>query len=230
MIEITLTQFTPGQAEKITGVSVVQQRNLRRHGYLISNEGHARFNAFGLARLLAIQILADRGIGPALTAKADDGFDIASIIATGILSSLFGWVDAYEGDHLSFELDVPLRPAEAELDDIIVAQLIDAASRQGVSLTRDQLTGSEWRTRADVLKHRALRAAGCRRVVPVRFFIWWANGEHAWEFDLQKAFGDESDDPRYHGATIVIDQDAVASMLLKRAGAPFAHVEEIADK
>lgn len=229
MIEITLTQFTPGQAEKITGVSVVQQRNLRRHGYLISNEGHARFNAFGLARLLAIQILADRGIGPALTAKADDGFDIASIIATGILSSLFGWVDAYEGDHLSFKPGLPPRTSEP-LDEATVDQLLAAAARTGIRLTREQLLNSEWQTRSEILKRRALTAAGCGRVIPARFLIWWANGKHVWEFDLQKAFGDTSDDPRYHGATIVIDQDAVASMLLERAGAPFAHVEEIADK
>lgn len=229
MIEITLTQFTPGQAERITGVSVDQQRNLRRHGYLPTTEGHARFNAFSLARLLSIQLLADRGIGPALTAKADDGFDIASISATGILSSLFDWVDAYEGDHKSFKLDVPLQ-SSPQLDEATITALVEGAAAEGFPLTRDQLTSSDWRTRSHVLKHRALVAAGCKCVVPVRFFIWWANGEHTWEFDLRKAFGDSSDDARYHGAAIVIDQNAVASMLLDRAGVAFAHVEEITDQ
>lgn len=60
-----LAEFTPGDAEAITGVSTVLQRDWRRRGILPANEdGHARFDVHGLAELMILKSLSDRGLGP----------------------------------------------------------------------------------------------------------------------------------------------------------------------
>ncbi len=61
---ITLTMFTPAEAERITGVSTDKQRDWRRHGYLPSSDGHARFDIFALAKMTVMGMLAEHGIGP----------------------------------------------------------------------------------------------------------------------------------------------------------------------
>ncbi|WP_028711002.1 hypothetical protein [Paracoccus pantotrophus] len=226
MVQITLTQFTPAQAEKITGISVDQQRNLRRHGYLAQSEGHARFDGFGLARLLAIRALSDRGIGPSLTAKADESQDIATLCATGILWALLDWVDAYEGDHKTFA--APWPPSRPRSEDEMKL-LIEVGQRRGYSESdlRKMLDESsrDWAERSEWLKKQVIQKMGARRVIPARYFIWWADGTHTWEHDLDASFSGSAHDPRYEGAVIILDQEAMGSRLLSRAGTAFAHIE-----
>lgn len=227
MLQITLTHFTPAQAEKITGMAVDQQRNLRRHGYLPQSSGHSRYDGFALARMDAIQSLAARGIGPSLTAKPENGFDIATLCATGILWSLLGWSDAYEGDHLTFVQDGPppvsFSPEEKRM-------VVDAAIARGMSEEEANHLISEgtrdWASRSDTLRRQVMTLMPIRRLIPARYFIWWADGSHSWEVDLDEAFSGSHHDPRVQGAAVVIDQDAIASRLLSRAGSAFAHVEE----
>ncbi|MFS8052333.1 hypothetical protein QD357_05845 [Rhizobium sp. BR 317] len=77
-----LTTFTPGEVEAVTGLSTVMQRNWRRHGYLpATKDGHARFNAFEMARLMVMRMFSDRGIGPS------ESFEIAGICSVGIVYS-----------------------------------------------------------------------------------------------------------------------------------------------
>ena len=59
----TLTTFTPAEAEKISTISTAMQRDGRRRGFLPAFQGHARFDPFDVARMWAIKMLADRGIG-----------------------------------------------------------------------------------------------------------------------------------------------------------------------
>ena len=56
--------FTPAEAEQITGVTGAVQRDWRRHGYLPSTKGHARFELHDLAELWLLKMFTDRGIGP----------------------------------------------------------------------------------------------------------------------------------------------------------------------
>ncbi len=67
-----LTRFTPAEAERITGVNVTLQRDWRRRGFLPSNEGHARFDVFSLAKMRFLGVMSERGIGPASTEKYVD--------------------------------------------------------------------------------------------------------------------------------------------------------------
>lgn len=81
-IDFQKTTFTPAEAEAITGVNVVQQRNLRRHGYLPKTpKGMTRFKIDGAAGLLVTGKLAERGIPPSTSA------DIAK--SAGVLILLF---------------------------------------------------------------------------------------------------------------------------------------------
>lgn len=67
-----LARFTPAEAERITGVNTALQRDWRRRGFMPSNEGHARFDVFALAKMLFLQSMAVRGIGPVESSRYAD--------------------------------------------------------------------------------------------------------------------------------------------------------------
>lgn len=92
--KFTLTVFTPYQAEKITGLSVANQRDWRRRGYLKQNHGHARFDAFDLAEIMVLSDMSRRGIGP------KDASPLSALCASAIVYYALRWIDAYEGDHM----------------------------------------------------------------------------------------------------------------------------------
>lgn len=90
--DYTLTRFTPAEAERITGVNVTLQRDWRRRGFLPSNEGHARFDVFSLAKMRFLSAMAERGIGPASTEKTGD------ITMNAIAREALSGENAAEGD------------------------------------------------------------------------------------------------------------------------------------
>lgn len=61
------------------------------------------------------------------------------------------------------------------------------------------------------------------RVLPARFFVWFANGWHRWEDSVDQVFN--SGMFPTDGPVIVIDQRAVGNKLVERAGRPFVLVE-----
>jgi hypothetical protein len=85
--------FTPAEAARITGVSTTQQRDWRRRGFLPHFANHARFDAADLATLLAMRLLAERGIGPARTAG------VVPSVALRIAHHAAKWKDAYSGQY-----------------------------------------------------------------------------------------------------------------------------------
>lgn len=88
----TLTTFTPGEAERITGLSTAMQRDWRHRGFLPKNDGHARFDAFGLAAMLVLKIFSDRGIGPQFAEK------ITEITSRSIVWTALELPEMFEGD------------------------------------------------------------------------------------------------------------------------------------
>jgi hypothetical protein len=64
--QIEQASFTASEAEIITGINSDQQRNLRRHRYLLKSKGGwTRFTLEEVARLLIIGQCSERGIPPA---------------------------------------------------------------------------------------------------------------------------------------------------------------------
>ena len=218
MTPYTLTTFTPAEVEKITGLTTTMQRDWRRRGFLPSNSGHARFDAFGLAEALVMKLLADRGIGPTLTKE------IAHWCGVGIIWLILKDVDAYEGDHLRvFEwLPEDQRPASRSTGEDIDEEVRKLAEAAGIDVG---LMGGSWGPKGSWLARQILRLRGCGGVVPARHFIWWADGSHVWHVDLNKAFDGFSWDPRLSGPVIVLDLGALASLMMERAGRAFVHVE-----
>lgn len=60
---------------------------------------------------------------------------------------------------------------------------------------------------------------------PLRYLVVWATGEIGLVEDIGAAFSQLSSDRKYHGAIIVLDLDALATLLIDRAGRPFVSVE-----
>jgi hypothetical protein len=91
MIRITLATFPPAQCAKITGVSVLQMNDWRRHHYIPRCNGHARLDIGELAEIAVMKALTDRGIGPKLAQPV--GRTAGSMVAWHACQ----WSDSYSG-------------------------------------------------------------------------------------------------------------------------------------
>lgn len=89
---VTLTLFTPGEAERITGVTNETLRNWRRRGHMKSQAGHARFDVFGLADMWTLKMLSDRGLD---LADAVQGLDT---ISPRLAWHALAWRNAWDGE------------------------------------------------------------------------------------------------------------------------------------
>ncbi|MCX5513738.1 hypothetical protein C3941_13660 [Kaistia algarum] len=222
MHSYTLTAFTPAEVEKITGLSTMMQRDWRRRGFIPVVGGHARFDPFSLAEIFVMKLLADRGIGPIHSRG------VAEWCAIGILWNALLWVDAYEGDHLrTFEWypeDVrqalAAQRSPSAKDEGLLEAVLGAA---GIELPKG--LGSGWAAKGEYLARQVLRMRGHGRVIPARFFVWWADGTHVWHESLDMAFGGVSNEAKYAGPVIVLDLNAIASTMGERAGRALVHVE-----
>lgn len=223
---LTLTTFTPAEAEAITGVSTASQRDWRRRGFLASGDGHARFDAFDLARMLVIRLLSDRGIGPAQTAQAPSlAFgDIASICAVGALGNAFSWSDAWEGDLEDIPTSMVI-PEDAEIESFVL-DIVSSNRSEGGATVFHKPSMPQWRARTRYLIKHLWRERSLPLVTPGKIFIWWANGEHKFANSLESEMAEMfSWDPRTCGPIVVLDYNSLASMLIERAGRALCHVE-----
>lgn len=215
---ITLTTFTPAEAEAITGISTALQRDWRRRGIFPKTDGHARFDVFGLAKMLAMKMLSDRGVGPVHTA------DEAEWCAMGIVWHALAWIDAWEGEPekaLTWFNAFAQPPA---VDPVILAS-IEKANENGHDMPVPEV-GSHWGSQSEFLRRKVLASADRPRIVPANIFIWWADGSHIFHNSVDVILSEmTSDDPRITGPVIFLDMRALASTLLDRAGRALAHVE-----
>ncbi|WP_299309848.1 hypothetical protein [uncultured Croceicoccus sp.] len=218
---LTLTQFTPAEAESITGVSTMTQRDWRRRGVLTKrDEGHARYDLFDMGGMMATKLLSDRGV-PLLEAA-----DVAEWCGMGIGYRALLWNNAYEGDHE--------RTNEARgLPNMLLAQNADMfeALRKAANIARVELPDNleeshRWGDKAEWLAHQVYRDRFKTGLIPGQLFIWWANGQHLFHESFDKARDEmTSGDPRLAGPALVLDFESLASTLLTKAGRAFVHVE-----
>lgn len=223
MAQFELTTFMPGEAERITTLATGLQRDWRKRGFIPANDGHARFDLFGLAEMLALKTLADRGVGPAV------GQGVASWLAVGIAWHVLNSVDAYEGDHFRTNeaRGLPPRPPmtyppgpKGVVFKAAMEHLVSKGLLSEEDLERRRGFDGDW------LAKQVIRLKGYPRIIPAKFFIWWADGTHTFAASLDAAFGDGgATDDRWGGAVIVLDLDGIASTIMQRAGRPFVHVE-----
>lgn len=93
--ELDLSLYTPRQAESITGIKMVRQRDLRRHGYLPKQDGVAAFTIVELAKMMVLSSMMHQGIGPAKS------IGIAEISAVGIVKWALSEPTAWAGMDLA---------------------------------------------------------------------------------------------------------------------------------
>lgn len=87
----TYNKFTAGEAERITGVSAMLQRDWRRRKYLpAGRDGWKQYELADLAQLVVMGALQDRGIGPSRSCE------IASSAALRIEFFALSWTDAID--------------------------------------------------------------------------------------------------------------------------------------
>jgi hypothetical protein len=230
----TLTTFTPGEAERITGLSTTMQRDWRRRNILPATSGHARFDVFSLAEMWVLKMFSDRGIGP------EDIREIAPMCAAGIVWNALQWGGAYEGDHeRTFEwLPPSKRPKGKDLPPEMVEAVKRAAEASSISLPSDFGSGA-WGAKRDWLARQVMRHILREHrmgITPHPFenplFVSWADGTSEWLTPeaLAASFGGSMFSSRYsEGPVIILEQVALANALAERAGRPLVHVEFATD-
>lgn len=221
----TLTQFTPAEAEAITGVSNNVQRDWRRHGYLRQSDGHARFNIFDLGKMLTMAKLSQRGIGP------KDSFKVAEWCAEGIAVQCFAAIEAYEGN---FEYALTWFPEKVldkfreearqtgsyPMPENWLKALVDTGHDS--SLIGD---GSLWSTQASWLSLQIMRRFKSG-VSPAPFFVWWADDTHDFLNSVDDVIeSSSSNDKRFAGAIVVLDLLSLSEVILEKCGRALVHVE-----
>ncbi len=97
-----LEHFDSNEAERIADVSRVNQRNLRRHGYLPPQQGHAVYKLFDLGALGFIGAMAARGVEIGLAKR------FAPWVAQGVAFHALSHDDAYAGP-VSLDYDLGLQ-------------------------------------------------------------------------------------------------------------------------
>jgi len=195
------THFESRDAEKLCRLSMPQQRNWRRYGSLPPIEGHARLDVFDLCELYSLGLLTEKGVAP------KQAVEVVDILRMGLAWHALTCAAAYDGeDHLLS--DEPLSDFEKGIDNPIYSRL----DRYG----RAAFKGKE-----------GLMGKG--RLIPARFFIWFADGTHTWDQSVDRHFHGNEGDPRIAGPVIVLDQMALGLDMAHRSNKPFALVMETDD-
>lgn len=193
---VGLTQFTSREAEVICRVSMTQQRNWRRYGFLPPIEGHARLDVFDLCELYALGLLTEKSVAP------KQAVEVVDMLGMGLAWHALTCIAAYDGDDYLLANE-PLNEFEKGLSDPIFSRL----DRFG---------------RAAIRAKGGLPGKG--RVLPARFFIWFADGTHTWDQGVDRHFHGNEGDPRMAGPVIVLDQMALGLDLAGRSGKALALV------
>ena len=193
---LTLTHFTPAEAEKITGVSVSTQRDWRRRKFLGSHEGHARFDIFDLGEMAVMQMLAFRGIGPAQSTQ------LSPFTGLGVAWEVLNNRAAYSGDHdLTLSWNSTFAP--------------------GGPRANDWEPKGEW-----LAKHSLKNKFGPITPANYFIWWPDGSHHFDYSLDMAfSPKNTKLNLDRLHGPAVVIDLAAVGEMILSRCSKPFVEVE-----
>jgi DNA-binding transcriptional MerR regulator len=196
-----LKQFTPGEAAKISGVSVTTQRDWRRRGFLPKTDGHARFDAFEVAEMLVLSCLGQQGIGPSQVRA------VLPSLGAGVVGAALRSPRSVSGDVEAIWLEPARLPAL--LKDI-------ETSRDDPSSRWHPL----WEERGYQLRLKILRGAGHEPEKIGDCALIWADGSIAFYGTPISAYETvEPEDRRRAGVVVVVDFVGISEVLLNRAGA-----------
>ncbi len=209
-MKLILDKLHPGEAAEVAGVSLDNQRNLRRAGYLPKTRGHARFSLEETARLLIFGALSERKIGPQVAATFADAAGRAIALSALWRSPLYSEdavKAAFEESKVAGDHAVEIARMLAFRDD---RELSDAEAfrHRGAEAKRLMVETLEAQ----------LGAAGEK--TPNQLFLF-ANGEPEFIYGEDDPFERCSfDHPAWHGPIIVFSIGAMAYLLASRLPRP----------
>ncbi|WP_050525518.1 MerR family transcriptional regulator [Pseudorhodobacter aquimaris] len=214
-MKLTIDPLTPSEAAEVTGVSLDNQRNLRKQGYLPKNKGHARFSLLEVCRLLVIGALSERGIGPKVAVT------FADTAARGILlkvlwqSELYSErsaIAAHEATSESFALD-----KHQEALALSMGAKIDEKSLRW-------LHGTHAKNHLVTSLESDLGVSGEKAP---ELFVYWANGHPEFFYGEDHPFADHAFHmAAWQGPAIMLSIGAMASLLASRLPHPIVHLSE----
>lgn len=217
LMELRIEPFTPSEVAEISGISLDNQRNFRRSGYLPKTSGqHARFTLHETARLLVIGLMAERGVGPKVSVT------FADTAARGIVLSLLWRPELYARSAAKAALDA----TEADFAEGL------ARARLAMGDAFDEKTAAQSLRQSEAIKRLSEEAEamlGMRGEARPNFFCLFANGHP--EF----FYGD--DDPwadvdyrmaAWQGPVTCFYMGAIAALFASRVHRPIIHAEGVA--
>lgn len=83
-LNISLTQYTPAEAQQMTGLSTAMQRDWRHRGFGSRVGKQARFSIFDVAEMYFMKAASDQGKGPSLSAPYASRVS-ERLVATGLM-------------------------------------------------------------------------------------------------------------------------------------------------
>lgn len=207
-----LTEYTPAEIERMTGVPTASQRDWRRHGYLPKHEAHARFTVFSAAEIYVMKMFADQGKGPSVSSP------YASRIALSMVKTGLIWRnDVWATDPVALFDRVPELGRSRTRSEHV---LFECGEANGPEDSFDQKR--EW------IVDQLLGAMGALEHIPhSRQAIWWPNGEIEIAFYNDEHFHvpDKGPldriDPKFDGPASVLHLEACAANLARRSRLPF---------
>lgn len=217
-LTFSLSEYTPAEVERMTGVSTASQRDWRRHGYLPRQDTHARFNVLTAAELYVMKMFADQGKGPAVSSP------YASRIAMSMVKTALIWRrDVWGGNDPAAVFDaIPTAARRRTLTEQYYHQH-DLERPDRDKPTREEKI--EW------IIDSLFRSMGARdSLTHSRLAILWPNGE--FEIGDYTAGKDyivsegqlDRVDPKFDGPASVLHLEASAANLARRSRLPFLSV------
>ena len=210
-MRLILDNLLPGEAAIVSGVSLDNQRNLRRAGYLPKVRGHARFSIVETARLLVFGLMSERGIGPKLTSV------FADTAARGIFQKLI-WISTI----YSNEIGPPaLEATQADLERAKANSNSEAES----DFSDDDYRSLHGSLAKQYIVEAAQDATGTRGEIAPSFFFLWANDHPEFFYDDAHPFGDyDFDIPAWQGPAIMLPIGGVADLMARRLPRSVIHL------
>jgi hypothetical protein len=218
-LTFALSEYTPAEIERMTGVSTASQRDWRRHGYLPRQETHARFNVLTAAELYVMKMFADQGKGPAVSSA------YAVRIALSMVKTALIWRAGVWGE------SDPVAAFDAIPSSARVRTRTEAYYLNHNIQPRgdDEPTPDE---KIEWIVDSLFRQLGVAEYIPhSRQAIWWPNGEVEIASYSDEHFSVRNEgvldriDPKFDGPASVLHLEACAANLARRSRLPFLTVD-----
>ena len=160
--------------------------------------------------MLAMKLLADRGIGPAQT------HELAEWCALGIFQQAISEFDAWEGP-----IDrAPVKSPKSESD--FEGRFAHLSGNERRTILAIEINHEWWTRISSYLRNSLFLQLGKPIITMGSYFAWLPNGEHHFDVSLDSIFESQI---RMDGAAVILDFRPLASLLIERAGRSLCHVE-----